>query len=115
MIQNCFHSYAFTYSNSRQRKDAETAAKQQQKCAYFTNVCEEKECNLRRAEKRSSALFLCAPAEYDFHYSSVKNNLSSYNMLECGFEPNSTPKASSKDEGCPPLMHSILVLSLADV
>ncbi|RZB57535.1 Valine--tRNA ligase, chloroplastic/mitochondrial 2 [Glycine soja] len=108
MIQNCFHSYAFTYSNSRQRKDAETAAKQQQKCAYFTNVCEEKECNLRRAEKRSSALFLCAPAEYDFHYSSVKNNLSSYNMLECGFEPNSTPKASSKDEGCPPLMHSIL-------
>ena len=32
-----------------------------------------------------------------------------------GFWPNSTPKASSKGEGCPSLMYFNLTLSLADV
>ena len=36
-------------------------------------------------------------------------------VLECGFWPNSTPKASSEGEGCPPLIYFILTLSLADV
>jgi len=33
-------------------------------------------------------------------------------ILECGFGPNSTPKASSKDEGCPLLIYYILTLYL---
>ena len=36
-------------------------------------------------------------------------------ILECGFEPNSTPKASSWDEDYPPLIYSIFILSLANV
>ena len=36
-------------------------------------------------------------------------------MLECEFGRNSTPKTSSKSEGCPPLIYSILALSLANV
>jgi len=34
-------------------------------------------------------------------------------LLECEFEPNSTPKASSRGEDCP-LIYSNLVLFLAD-
>ena len=36
-------------------------------------------------------------------------------ILECGFGPNSTPKASSKNEGYPSLIYFILALSLANV
>ena len=36
-----------------------------------------------------------------------------YPFLECGFGPNSTPKASLKGEGCPPVIYSIFALSLA--
>ena len=43
------------------------------------------------------------------------SKIGSDTILECGFGPNSTPKASSKGEGCPPLIYSILTLSLVNV
>ena len=36
-------------------------------------------------------------------------------ILECGFRPNSIPKASLWGEGYPPLVYFIFVLSLANV
>ena len=36
-------------------------------------------------------------------------------ILECGFGPNLTPKASSLGEGCLPLIYYSLALSLANV
>jgi len=35
-------------------------------------------------------------------------------FLECEFESNSTPKASSRGEGCPSLIYSNLALFIAD-
>ncbi|KAG4382054.1 hypothetical protein GLYMA_15G272450v4 [Glycine max] len=52
---------------------------------------------------------------YCFQSFSIMCALFSHFLLECGFGPNSIPKASSLGEGPPPLIHSMLALFLADV
>ena len=39
------------------------------------------------------------------------SRIGSDTILKCGFGPNSTPKASSQDEGCLPLLYSIVAPS----